>query len=177
MGLGNSRETLRIGVDAIMSENPYVKTLDDELDWKLIDQLHAVVLQISGFCFETKKLCVSVEFIAIALIGTFTKKSIDHSLFVTGLLVPLFFLIVDAIGYYYQIKIRTSMENIRIQIKKRNKSKNIIGNFPNFIEKERSEKSKTSKIITSIFNSSMWLYAIMIGLDIILWLLHIHGVF
>ena len=33
---------------------PYVKTLEDELDWKLLDQLHTAVAQISNFCFEIK---------------------------------------------------------------------------------------------------------------------------
>lgn len=34
---------------------PYIKTFDDELDWKLFEQLHGVVSQISSFCFEAKK--------------------------------------------------------------------------------------------------------------------------
>ena len=38
---------------------PYTKTLQDELNWKLVDQLYGVVAQISGFCFEIKKFCVT----------------------------------------------------------------------------------------------------------------------
>ena len=50
-----------------MMTKPYTKSLQDELDWKLLDQLHGVVAQISSFCFETKKLCVTTEFIVLTL--------------------------------------------------------------------------------------------------------------
>ena len=55
-----------------MTQKPYTKTLQDELDWKLLDQLHSVVAQISGFCFDTKKFCVTTEFVVLTLIVKFT---------------------------------------------------------------------------------------------------------
>ena len=33
---------------------PYQKSLIDEIDFKIIDQLHGAVSQISHFCFEIK---------------------------------------------------------------------------------------------------------------------------
>jgi len=41
------------------------KTTEEEIDWKLLDQLHAAVGQISSFCFEVKKFCVTTLFAAI----------------------------------------------------------------------------------------------------------------
>src|SRR5258708_29521344 len=83
---------------------PYEKTLEDELDWKLLDQLYGVVSQISSFCFETKKLCVTTEFVVLTLLAKFTTDKLDHSLFVTAMVVPLCFWFLDAVVYYYQVK-------------------------------------------------------------------------
>lgn len=69
----------------------YTKTFEDELDWKLFDQLHGVVSQISSFCFETKKFCVTTAFVVLTLMINFTGDKLDHSLFVTGLVIPLCF--------------------------------------------------------------------------------------
>ena len=76
---------------------PYTRSLDDELDWKLLDQLHDAVSQISGFCFETKKFCVTTEFVVLTLFAKFTHDRLDHSLFVVGIVLPLAFWIQLAI--------------------------------------------------------------------------------
>jgi len=33
----------------------YKRTLEDKLDWSLLDQLHNVVIQTGTFCFRTKR--------------------------------------------------------------------------------------------------------------------------
>jgi hypothetical protein len=83
----------------------YTRSLDDELDWKLIDQLYGIVSQISGFCFETKKFCVTTEFVVLAFLAKFTVNKLDHSLFVSGLVILLCFWILDSVAYFYQVKI------------------------------------------------------------------------
>src|SRR5262245_5614196 len=105
---------------------PYTKTFEDELDWKLFDQLHGVVSQISSFCFETKKFCVTTEFVVLTLMFKFTADKLDHSLFVAGLVIPLSFWFLDAVGYYYQVKLRGMMESIRVRLGDRN-SRQIVG--------------------------------------------------
>ena len=72
-----------------MDAKPYTKTLQDELDWKLLDQLSGVVSQISSFCFETKKFCVTTLFVVMTLMVKFTSDKLDDSIFVAGLLIPL----------------------------------------------------------------------------------------
>ncbi|WP_051961986.1 hypothetical protein [Methylobacter sp. BBA5.1] len=157
-----------------MSEEkvPYSKCLDDELDWKLIDQLHSAVSQISGFCFEAKKLCVTVQFVVIGVIATFTEKKLDHAIFVAGFLIPLCFWFLDSVGYYYQAKLRTSMEKIRGQIASRNNRKTVIATGVPFISKERSELSQVKKIRAASLNHSMWLYGLMILIDLGIWWLY-----
>lgn len=70
---------------------PYAKSLEDELDWKLLDQLYGVVSQISNFCFETKKFCVTTEFVVLTLLAKFTSDKLDQALFITGLAIPVCF--------------------------------------------------------------------------------------
>jgi hypothetical protein len=42
-----------------MPDEQAAKT-NDEIDWKIVDQLHDATLKISNDCFEYKKLCVAV---------------------------------------------------------------------------------------------------------------------
>ncbi len=79
----------------------YTKTFDDELDWELLDQLHKVVLQISTFCFRTKQICLTVLIAVASLLLKFTGDKLDTSVFVAGLVTPLFFWFLDSIAYYY----------------------------------------------------------------------------
>ena len=92
---------------------PYTKSLQDELDWKLLDQLYGVVAQISSFCFEIKKFCVTTLFVVMTLMIKFTSDKLDHSIFVAGLLIPICFWFLDATGYFYQVKLRGTMESSR----------------------------------------------------------------
>ena len=104
----------------------YEKTLEDELDWKLLDQLHHVVSQISGFCFETKKFCVTTEFVVLAFVVKFTSNKLDRSVFVVALIIPVCFWFLDAVAYYYQAKLRGTMDAIRDRLRSR-QSKHIVG--------------------------------------------------
>lgn len=158
-----------------MTKDLYVKSLDDELDWKVIDQLHSVVSQISGFCFEAKKLCVSVAFVVVAVIATFTSDKVDHAVFVAGAAIPLCFWFLDSIGYYYQVKLRAAMNGLRQQISARNSTKLVVAGGADFIEKKRADAPQLNRVLSSFFNHSMWLYPIMIGADLIVWRLFCTG--
>ncbi|MEN9865647.1 MAG: hypothetical protein RL748_1237 [Pseudomonadota bacterium] len=166
-----------------MSETkPYIKTFEDELDWKLLDQLHGVVSQISSFCFETKKFCVTIQFVVITLLAKFTKDQIADSLFVVGLLIPLCFWFLDAIAYYYQVKIRGSMELISIRLKTRNIPSLVISTEPDIDESKhliaggRGTRKWYRRVFDALINHSMWIYGLMISLDGILWLLFWKGI-
>lgn len=152
---------------------PYARSLDDELDWKLLDQLYGVVSQISGFCFEIKKFCVTTEFVALTLLAKFTTDKLDHSLFVAGLLIPVCFWFLDAVGYYYQVKLRATMEAIRTRISDRNSQQIISANRIPVISAKRTERNWYLKVFDAAINHSMWLYGFIVTIDLITWALYI----
>lgn len=156
---------------------PYVKTLEDELDWKLIDQLYGVVVQISNFCFEIKKFCITTQFIVIALLVKFTGDKLDHSLFVAGLAIPLAFWFLDSVAYFYQVKLRGTMEAIRAQIKQRSEEKIIVTVRSMVIAPERVSRSPFLGVVAAAVNHSMWMYGLMVICDLAIWLLFALGAF
>lgn len=148
---------------------PYTKTLEDEIDWKLLDQLHGAVSQISSFCFEIKKFCVTTIFIVLTLLVKFTSDKLDHSLFAAGILIPLCFWFLDAIGYYYQVKLRGTMENIRKNILARGSDNIVTSTGERIISEDRINRPCYFKVKDSIVNHSMWLYVFMISIDLVSW--------
>lgn len=154
---------------------PYTKSLDDELDWKLLDQLFGVVSQISNFCFETKKFCITTEFVVLTLLVKFTADKLDHSIFVAGLIIPVCFWFLDAVAYYYQVKIRGAMEAIRKQIKNRHREQLVNSSGNPVIEPERINKALHCRVFDAVVNHSMWIYVFLIIADLVVWRLFTCG--
>lgn len=149
----------------------YEKGLADEIDWKILDQLESVVSKTSTNCFELKKLCITMLSIILPFIAKFAKNNIYDLLLITGLLIPFFFWLLDATNYYYQRKIRILMEDIVERINKRNdtgKHKDIKYYIIHKIENETGPW----KIARVLFNHSMWLYFIIMGLDSLIWIIY-----
>ncbi|GAB3791328.1 hypothetical protein [Nocardioides ungokensis] len=86
----------------------------DALDKEQIDQLHAATLQVSGNCFELKKLCATVLIAAGTLIVTLSDRDLNQALFVGGLVVVLVFWTADAQSYYIQAKLRARMKELQL---------------------------------------------------------------
>jgi hypothetical protein len=161
----------------VPTENkPYIKSLADELDWKLLDQLYGVVSQISNFCFETKKFCITTEFIVLTLIVKFTTDKLAHSIFISALVISICFWFLDSVAYYYQVSIRGTMESIRERIKKRNQEQIVDTMGTKVITPERIHQNSLANIFDAFFNHSMWLYAFLIGIDCMVWGLFAIGV-
>jgi len=157
------------GSKVLPDVQPYTKSLDDELDWKLLDQLYGVVSQISNFCFETKKFCVTTEFVVLTLLAKFTTDKLDHSLFVAAFAIPVCFWFLDAVAYYYQVSIRGTMEAIRERIKNRNQDQLVTTSGVPVIASERVRKPTRMKVYDAAFNHSMWIYGFLIGADGVVW--------
>ncbi|MGI2183969.1 hypothetical protein ACRN9F_17260 [Shewanella oncorhynchi] len=153
----------------------YTKTLQDELDWKLLDQLHGAVAQISSFCFEIKKFCVTTLFIVLTLMAKFTSDKLDHSLFVAGLMIPLCFWFLDATGYFYQVKLRGTMQAIRTRLASQNDQKLIVTTEVQIIEPSRVSASTYRRIVAAGFNHSMWLYILLVVINLSIWFLYSEG--
>jgi hypothetical protein len=148
---------------------PYIKTLEDELDWKLFDQLSGVVSQISGFCFEIKKFCVTTLFVALTLMVRFTNDRLDHSLFVAAVLITICFWFLDSVAYFYQVKLRGSMNAIRDRILARDPKQVIDVGSPKVIATSRVERSSLLRVKDAAINHSMWLYGFLIAIELGLW--------
>lgn len=154
-----------------MDPKPYTKTLQDELDWKLLDQLSGVVSQISSFCFETKKFCVTTLFVVLTLMVKFTSDKLDHSIFTAGLCIPLSFWFLDSTGYFYQVKIRGTMEQIRLRLASRDQRSLVASDGTGIIAKDRVNAPSYRRILDSAVNHSMWLYAVLVVADLAVWAL------
>jgi hypothetical protein len=140
-----------------MEAKTYTKTLQDELDWKLVDQLYGVTAQISGFCFEIKKFCVTTEFVVLTFIVKFTKDQLDDSVFVAGFLMAVCFWFLDATAYYYQVKLRGTMDSIRDRIKKRDDVPLVVKDDPRAIAPTRVAVPLWKSVWNAAINHSMWL--------------------
>ncbi len=154
----------------------YTKTVEDELDWSLLNQLHAVVLQIGVFCFRTKQVCLTVLVGVIGLITALTSNRLDNSIFVAGLLIPICFWFLDSIAYFYQVKLRGVMDGIRDRIQKRHSNSILRGPNLEVISDDRVRRSAAKRVRDAFFNHSMWLYYILVITDCVLWVAFIQGV-
>ena len=140
-----------------------------------MDQLHGVVAQISSFCFETKKLCVTTEFIVLTLVVKFTTDALDHSIFVSALVVTICFWFLDATAYFYQVKLRGTMESIRERLASRESVVLVSTQGTRFIAPDRAKSSWAKRVRQSAFNHSMWLYAVLMIADAAVWLAYAAG--
>ena len=154
-----------------MDAKPYTKTLQDELDWKLLDQLSGVVSQISSFCFETKKFCVTTLFVVMTLMVKFTSDKLDDSIFVAGLLIPLCFWFLDSTGYFYQVKLRGTMEQIRSRLASRDQRPLVAADGTGIIAKDRVNIPNYRKVLDAALNHSIWLYALLVVANLAVWAL------
>jgi hypothetical protein len=156
-----------------MDPKPYTKTLQDELDWKLVDQLYGVVAQISGFCFEIKKFCITTEFVVLTFLVKFTNDKLDHTVFVAGLVMALCFWFLDATAYYYQVKLRGSMDAIRQRIKEHDELSLLRTDGARVISPDRTSAPAWKRVWNAAINHSMWIYALLIVIDVVAWYLFV----
>ncbi len=128
------------------------------------------------FCFRTKQICLTLDFAIIGLLIKFTANQLDRSIFVAGILIPFGFWFLDAIGYFYQVKLRGVMDEIRTRLMERNSAQFVLPPGSGAIEEERINITQILKIKDAFFNHSMWLYGILVIIDIILWQMYKSGV-
>ena len=140
-------------------------TIKDQIDWKTIDQLHTATIEFSRNCSNIKKICVTLLVASCTLLAKFNNNSLDLSFFIAGFVIPLFFWGLDASSYFYQEKLRGIINDKLNEIKIRN-SDDAIKTPEGYVLEIKRTKDK--RLIRSIFNNSMLLYYILIGLDITL---------
>lgn len=152
-----------------MADNSFKKTVEDEVDFKLIDQLHASTLNFSSTSTELKKILFVLIGIAIPTIIKLSNNSLDISLFIAIFILLFTFWFLDSFTNYYQVKLRLLMDiKFRDVLRRNNVDEIKIVNYKLTIDIERG---KGSLIWKAMFNSSIYIYIILIFLNAICLLL------
>jgi hypothetical protein len=149
----------------------YKKSLEDEIDWKIIDQLHAATLNFSTTSLELKKLFFVVVGIAVPTLIKLAGDGLDLSLFITIYLLSLTFWLLDSFTYFYQEKLREKMDSRFTQIRTRNVE--TIAIFDYTLENSRT---KSGRIWRSLTNLSVRLYMFSVVLNTLAFVLYLIGV-
>lgn len=139
----------------------YKRTLEDEIDWKVIDQLHTATVNFSSTSLELKKLYFVLVGIAVPSLIKLAGDKLDISLFITLYFLTFTFWFMDGFTYFYQEKLREKMNWHFTEIKNRNEKNLILTKTikPSFsIEANRT---KENRFLRSISNPSVKFYFIM----------------
>lgn len=155
------------------NKQEYKKTLADEIDWKIIDQLHNVTLNFSSKSLEIKRIFVIFIGILVPVALQLSKNTLSWALFSSLYVVIISFWLVDSYTYYYQEKLRGLMNKKFESISLRNgtsDTKDFV------IDPKRVKKKGLKSLVKSMFNFSHLLYYIMIILNLITSLMYWKGI-
>ena len=145
----------------------YKKSVEDEIDWKIIDQLHSATLNFSTTSLELKKILFILVGIAVPALIKLAGDKLDISLFVTIYLLSLTFWFLDSFTYFYQEKLREKMDKHFKLIKNRNTEAAIVTSAkPENIDYTlENNRTSSDRIKRSIINPSVRLYMFVTGLN------------
>ena len=143
-----------------------MKTLEDEIDWKVIDQLHSATSAFSSSSIELKKLYFVLVGIAIPSLLKLAGDKLDLSLFISIYFLTVTFWLLDSYTYFYQEKLRGKMNQLFLEIRNRNKESLIEINLASNSTKNtaitlETNRTQKTRIRRSLFNSSLLLYLFM----------------
>jgi hypothetical protein len=112
---------------------------------------------------------VTTLFVVITVLAKFTQDKLDHSIFVTAVIITILFWFLDSVSFYYQVKLRGMMNGIRESIHKRAKTQIISNTISQAIQPDRIANKQYKLVFDAVFNHSMWLYGILSALTAIFW--------
>lgn len=155
----------------MVNNKEYRKSLEDEIDWKIIDQLHAATLNFSTTSLELKKLFFVLIGIAVPTLLKLAGDRLDLSLFITIYLLSLTFWLLDSFTYFYQEKLREKIDNHFTQIRMRNVETTELPDYT--LENNRTS---SGRIWRSLTNNSIKLYMVSIILNTLPFVLYLTDV-
>lgn len=79
-GYINIWDKIKISTTIIMSNRPTINSINDELSWDAIHQLHSAISNFSKQSFDIKKLFITIVVSALTLIYSIAKSIIYHYL-------------------------------------------------------------------------------------------------
>jgi hypothetical protein len=153
----------------------YKRSLDDEIDWKIIDQLHTATINFSSTSLDLKKLFFVLIGIAVPTIIKLAGNKLDISLFITLYLLGFTFWFLDSFTYFYQEKLREKMDRHFSNIKTRNTQELIVGAKKEDFTLENS-RTESDRLIRSVNNPSVRLYMFVLGLNTIALILYLNEI-
>lgn len=145
----------------------YKKSLEDEIDWKIIDQLHNATLNFSSKSLEIKKMFLAFVGILVPILIKLSRDKLDWSIFVALYITIFSFWILDSYTYFYQERLRGMMDERFKRISSRNQEEKIIQDNKEkgfTIEEKRTKKISKAK---SLFNASHLIYLIMLIINLL----------
>lgn len=162
--------------------NEYKKSLEDEIDWKIIDQLHNATAKFSSASLEFKKIYFTILGISTPVIFKLSGDTFDIALLLSPLVISAFFWFLDSFTYFYQEKLREKMDKHFEILKERNLVKSDIAEKKQTDENHEeytleNKRKKENRLFRSIINPSSAFYPILIILNIILIICHYAGCF
>ncbi len=149
------------------NQKQYIKSLEDEIDWKVIDQLHTATVNFSSTSLELKKLYFVLVGIAIPLIIKLAGNKLDVSLFIVVYIFTISFWFLDGFTYYYQEKLREKMDFHFNLIKERNIEHLIL---PNKLKQDFTidqNRSNKGRLFRSATNYSVIFYLLVLVINTI----------
>lgn len=126
------------------------KDIDSEVDWKIIDQLHNVVLSFSRNSMQAKKIMFTIlgVFVAAMLQVSDPKSCVQWFPFVIAIV--FMFWMFDSYTYFYQEKLREKMDERLRAIKKRYSSRDVDDELT-----LPDRRTAGCRVIRSLFNTSV----------------------
>lgn len=133
--------------------------IQDQIDFKLIDQFHNATLNFSKASIQIKQMMLALAAIMGPILVKLAGDALDMSLFICMYIIIIIFWILDSYTYYYQEKLRIQMNKKFKEINERHHSDNIV--YPSgfyTISEEREKKSTLCSIIHAFINWTTLLY-------------------
>ena len=151
----------------------YKTSFEDEVDWKIIEQLHSATSKFSSASIELKKMYLILVGITTPAIIKLSNDSLDFSLFITLYILTLTFWYLDSFTFFHQENLRDKMD-IRFQkLKFRNTINEQSENNEN--EEYTLENNRTSadRWKRAFKDSSVRIYQVFIFLNTIGFVLYL----
>lgn len=150
----------------------YEKTFSDEVDWKIIDQLHSATAKFSSASIELKKMFIILIGISIPAIIKLSNSELDLSLFISTYILSFTFWYLDSFTFYHQENLRSKMDERFSKL--RNKNTQAVNETDEYtLEDNRTESDRWYRAFT---NSSVRLYHIFIGINTLALILYLTNI-
>jgi hypothetical protein len=148
-------------------------SIEDQIDWKIIDQIHAETMNFSKTSLELKKLFFLLISIAVPSLFKISGDRVELSLFITLYLLSITFWSLDSFTYFYQEKLRLKMDQHFTRIRNRNADVPILSETSVDQFSISNNSSPFKKIKKSVFNPSVQLYLVVVVLNTIATLVYL----